>query len=85
MIKEMLDANLIFEVTDSTEFCSPGRFLPKKDTEKVRPVVDYRSVNEILERPAFVIMTPYEVKSSIQEDWNVFSLLVLMTLPRKES
>ena len=63
MIQEMIEANLIFEVIEATEFCSPGRFLPKKDGDKVRLVVDYGSVNAVLERPAFVIMTPYEVKS----------------------
>ena len=44
----------------------------QKRTEKARLVVDYRSINGGLGRPAFKIMTPYEVKSSIKENWNVY-------------
>ena len=55
-----------------TEFCSPRRLISKKDTEKAMLVVHYRSINGMLERPAFIIMTPHEVKSSMKEDWNVF-------------
>ena len=40
--------------------------------EKARLVVDYRSINGVLERPAFIIMMPHEVKSSIKESWNFF-------------
>ena len=66
MVQELIDAEIIYEITTPTEFCSPGRFISKKDADKARLVVDYRSINGVLERPAFIFMTTYEVKSSIK-------------------
>ena len=38
-------------ITSGAEFCSPGRCISKKDTDKARLVIDYRSINGVLERP----------------------------------
>ena len=35
-------------------------------------VVDYRAVYGVFERLVYIIMTPYEVKSSIQDTWTIY-------------
>ena len=74
MIKRIIDSDIFHEVADATEYCALGRFLPIKNIEKARIVDNYKVMNDTLETPALIIMTPTEIKNSFKESWNCFFL-----------
>ena len=65
-LKWFLDSGVIIEVppNESTEWCSPGFFVPKPNG-KVRLVVDYRDINKFISRPVHPFPSPRDVVRGI--------------------
>ena len=68
-----IDSGVIERVPDSetTEWCSPGFFVPKPNG-KVRLVVDYREINRFIERPVHPFPSPRDIIKDIKPNSKYF-------------
>ena len=64
-----LDSGILKPVSPSksTEWCSPGFFVPKPNG-KVRLVIDYRVINKFIDRPAHPFMSPLDIVHRVKPD-----------------
>ena len=64
-----LDSGVLEKVPEntSTEWCSPGFFVPKPNG-KVRLVVDYREINRFIRRPVHPFPSPRDIVKDIRPD-----------------
>ena len=64
-----IDSGVIEKVPDNetTEWCSPGFFVPKPNG-KVRLVVDYRKINQFIERPIHPFPSPRDIVKDIKTE-----------------
>ena len=72
-IKDMVDKNIITEVTKPTEWCHPLVLQPKKDSSEVRLCVDLTKLNTYVKRGAHPVLTPHEAVASIDEGSEYFT------------
>ena len=49
----MVQEGVIVEVTEPTVFCSRSTFLPKSDGVSLRLITDYRTIDQLIARPAW--------------------------------
>ena len=68
LIQDLLEAGVIVEVTEVTEWINPAFFVDKPGTipQKIRLVTDYKKLNEVVERPIHPFPTPVNIIESIE-------------------
>jgi len=63
----MVDEGIIEPVTEPTEWCHPIVIVDEKGTDEKRLTVDFKHLNDQVQRPAHAMHTPRDVVSSIDE------------------
>lgn len=64
-LDDMVEAGIIREVTEPTEWCHPIVVVPKKGSSEVRMTVDFTKLNQQVARPAHPMRAPRDVVSNI--------------------
>lgn len=74
-LEEMVQKNIIKEVTEPTSWCHPMVPTPKKDSNEVRVCVDLTRLNKFVRRGAHPVLTSNEAVSSIKKGSRYFSTM----------
>ena len=72
-LDEMLQKNIIKEVTGPTDWCHPMVPVAKKNSKEVRLCVDLTRLNQFVRRGAHPVLTPHEAVSSIAKGSRFFA------------
>ena len=72
-LDDMVEKNIIKEVTGPTDWCHPMLPVAKKNTNEVRLCVDLTRLNQFVRRGAHPVLTPHEAVSSIAKGSRYFS------------
>ena len=74
-IEQMVEDQIISEITEPTEWCHPIVVVPKKDSDNIRLCVDLTKLNKHVKRATYPMVTPYDAVSSISRGANFFTTL----------
>ena len=64
-LQDHLDKGVLTPVTEPTEWCSPGFFVPKPDGVRLRLVTDFTKLNKSVSRPTHPFPSSREIAQSI--------------------
>lgn len=78
-IDEMVQKEIIVEVTEPTKWCHPMVIQPKKESEDLRICVCLKKLNEHVKRATYPTTNPYDAVSSIPRGANYFTTLDAVT------
>ena len=74
LVNDLLDAGVIEEVTEVTDWINPAFFVDKPGTvpQKIRLVTDYKKLNSVVQRPIHPFPTPANIIESIEDTADPF-------------
>ena len=77
LINDLLEAGVISEVMKPVAWCMQGFFVPKRNSEKLRLLTDYRELNKSLAGPDWPFMASDMVQRSLNPKAKVLCALDL--------
>ena len=72
-LKELIRDGVIESVDRPTQWCSPGHFVPKPGSKKVRLVTDFTQLNKYVKRPVHPFPTGQDIMMSLKPDSKFFA------------
>ena len=74
-VQSYIEKGVIVKVTEPTNWCAPGFFVPKPDGVRVRMVTDFTALNEFVDRPVHPFPSVGEVVQSVPSSAKSFAKL----------